>query len=139
MNTDIIYKVGNNLNVDQVIDLYITSTLGDRRPVENKDCMTQMLEHSNLVVTAWEDDLLIGISRSLTDFCYVAYLSDLAIRESHQKMGIGKELIRRTKQELGANATLVLLSAPAARNYYPKIGMKPHPSAWVLTASDELT
>ena len=135
----ITYQTGNQLDIDQVVELYVASTLGERRPVNDRDCMIEMLAKANLVVTAWEGDLLIGIARSLTDFCYVAYLSDLAVRASHQYLGIGKELIRRTQKELGENATLVLLAAPAAEDYYPHIGMRHHSSAWVLLPGQSLS
>lgn len=133
------YKLGNLLDIDKVIELYIASTLGERRPVDDRDCMIEMLAKANLVISAWEGDVLVGIARSLTDFCYVAYLSDLAVRKTHQFMGIGKQLIQRTQAELGENATLVLLAAPAAEKYYPRIGMQQHPSAWVLPPGVRLT
>ncbi|CAN5396950.1 hypothetical protein BH18ACI2_BH18ACI2_20210 [soil metagenome] len=91
-----------------------------------------MLKNANLVITAWDGDLLVGISRALSDFSYVTYLSDLAVRESHQRSGIGRELIRRTQAAGGEDAALVLLSAPAAERYYPHIGFTHHPQAWVL-------
>src|SRR6266852_2076931 len=95
------YRVGNNLDLDEVIELYRASTLGERRPVDDRECMRLMIANANLVITAWDGELLVGISRSLTDFAYVTYLSDLAVRLSHQRQGIGKELIRRTKEESG--------------------------------------
>ncbi len=126
------YKIGNDLDLDEVIDLYHASTLGERRPVDDRACMTQMIAEANLVVTAWEGETLVGIARTLTDFCYVAYLADLAVRQSHQRQGIGIELIRQTRAALGPKATIVLLAAPAAEAYYPRIGFSHHPQAWIL-------
>ena len=83
--TAIEYRLGNNLNLDQVIDLYNASTLGERRPVDDRRIMSEMLQRANLVVTAWDGELLVGIARTLTDFSYVGYLADLAVRESHQR------------------------------------------------------
>lgn len=134
----IAYKVNTTLDLDAAIDLYRASTLGERRPVDDRDCMDQMLREANLTVTGWDGDLLVGISRSLTDWCYCCYLSDLAVRASHQRGGIGKELIRRTQAELGPKATLILLAAPAAREYYPRIGMEYHDSAWILRGGESL-
>ncbi|MEI7534362.1 MAG: GNAT family N-acetyltransferase [Verrucomicrobiae bacterium] len=131
------YRIGNALDLDVVIELYRTSTLGERRPVDDRERMRLMLANANLVVTAWNGELLVGIARSVSDFSYATYLSDLAVRLSHQKQGIGRELIRRT-QELGGPANLILLSAPKAVDYYPRIGMKPHPSAWTLRADERL-
>src|SRR6188768_1175841 len=97
----ITYQVGNQLELDQVFDLYRASTLGERRPVDDRAILADMIRHANLTVTAWEGDLLVGIARSLTDFSYVTYLADLAVRDTHQKLGIGRELIARTRAEMG--------------------------------------
>jgi N-acetylglutamate synthase-like GNAT family acetyltransferase len=130
------YQLGNELNLGQVIDLYIASTLGERRPVQDRSAMKTMLARANLVVTAWDGDKLIGIARTLTDFAYVGYLADLAVRIDYQRSGVGKELIARTRAEMGPQSTLVLLAAPKAVEYYSKIGFTRHESAWVLRADD---
>jgi GNAT superfamily N-acetyltransferase len=133
------YRTGKSgLDLDAVIELYDASTLGERRPVHDRARMAAMLEHANLVVTAWERDLLVGISRSFSDFAYVTYLSDLAVRASHQRCGIGRELIRITRRESGPRTYIVLLAAPKAVDYYPRIGFSRHDSAWVLRAEDAL-
>ncbi len=125
------YRTGNRLDLDEVLDLYRASTLGERRPVDDRDRMADMLNNANLVVTAWDGTLLVGIARSMTDFAYATYLSDLAVRLSHQRRGIGKELIRRTQRE-APRASVILLAAPKAVDYYPHIGFQAHRSAWVL-------
>jgi len=130
------YRSGNDLDLDALIEVYRASTLGARRPVDDRERMAAMLRHANLVVTAWDGELLVGVSRALSDFSFITYLSDLAVRESHQKQGIGKELIRRTQALAGKDAKLVLLAAPAAEEYYPKIGFTHHPQAWMLNPDD---
>jgi len=90
-----------------------------------------MLENANLIITAWHGDLLVGISRCVTDFSWTTYLADLAVRVSHQRRGIGKQLIRRT-QAAAPQAKLLLLAAPAAEKYYPHIGFQHFPQAWML-------
>jgi predicted N-acetyltransferase YhbS len=133
----ITYRTGNDLDLDAVIELYRASTLGERRPVDDRARMAAMLENANLVITAWDGELLAGIARSVSDFSYATYLSDLAVRVSHQRQGIGRELIRQT-QELGGQASVILLSAPTAVEYYRHIGMKSHPSAWTLRTEQKL-
>ena len=130
------YRVGNDLDLDGVIELYRASTLGERRPVDDRSRMADMLAHANLVVTAWDGSLLVGIARALTDFSYVGYLSDLAVRKSHWSLGIGKELIRQARERMGPRSKIVLLAAPKAVDYYPRIGFTKHDSAWVLSAED---
>lgn len=133
----ITYQTGNDLDLDTVIELYRASTLGERRPVDDRERMALMLRNANLIVTAWDGDQLVGIARGVSDFSYCTYLSDLAVRMSHQKQGIGRGLIRRTR-ELGGQATVILLSAPKAVDYYPHVGFKQHPSAWMLGSGDPL-
>jgi GNAT superfamily N-acetyltransferase len=128
----IAYRTGNDLDLDAVIDLYRASTLGERRPVDDRERMAAMLANANLVISAWDGELLIGISRSLTDFAFCTYLSDLAVRLSHQRLGIGKELMRRT-QAAGGEATVFLFAAPKAVDYYPHVGFLAG-SGWVLPA-----
>jgi ribosomal protein S18 acetylase RimI-like enzyme len=124
------YRTGNALELDMVIELYRASTLGARRPVDEPARMQQMLDRANLVITAWDGAKLVGISRSLSDFTFCTYLSDLAVHLDYQRSGIGKELIRRT-QQAGGLATLYLFAAPAAVDYYPHIGMEGG-SGWLL-------
>jgi ribosomal protein S18 acetylase RimI-like enzyme len=132
------YRHGNDLDLDAVIELYRASSLGERRPVDDRATMGQMLRHANLVVTAWDASLLVGISRTLTDFGYVGYLSDLAVHAAYQRRGIGVQLVEQTRRRMGPRASLVLLAAPLARDYYPKIGFERHESAWTLRASQPL-
>ena len=136
--TAITFRLGNDLDLDAVIELYSATSLGVRRPLEDRGAMADMLSHANLVVTAWDGPLLVGIARALTDFCFVAYLSDLAVRESHQRRGIGRDLTQQTRDQLGPRCKLVLLSAPLAVDYYPRHGFTQHPSAWTLDAHEPL-
>jgi len=130
------YRTGNDLELDRVIALYRASTLGERRPVDDPARMRAMLDNANLVVTAWDGERLVGIARSLSDFAYCTYLSDLAVDVAYQRQGIGRELIRRTR-ELGGAASLLLFAAPRAAGSYPPLGFGAG-SGWVLRTGDEL-
>lgn len=131
------YRTGNELDLDQVIELYKASTLGERRPVDDRERMGKMLAAANLVITAWEGGTLMGIARSVTDGAYCTYLSDLAVRLSHQRQGIGRELMRRT-QAAAPEATLILLAAPKAAEYYPHVGFSRHESCWILRPGETI-
>lgn len=127
----IIYSVENDLNPEEFLEILYDSTLSERRPVDDKERITAMVKNANLIVTARENGKLIGVARSVSDYAYATYLSDLAVNVKYQKLGIGKELIRETKNA-APRAKLILLSAPAAIEYYPKIGMKQHMSCFFL-------
>jgi predicted N-acetyltransferase YhbS len=126
------YQVENNLSPKEFKDLLIKSTLGERRPVEDFERIKSMIENANLIITARDERKLVGVARSVTDFVYCTYLSDLAVDDEYQKQGIGKKLIRLTKKET-PKATTILLAAPKAVNYYPHIGMTKHDACYLLT------
>ncbi|MBU3604543.1 GNAT family N-acetyltransferase [Polynucleobacter sp. AP-Kaivos-20-H2] len=126
------YRDNATITAKQAIDLYKRSTLGERRPIHNLQTFEDMLKNANLTITAWDGETLVGISRSLTDFSYVAYLADLAVDEKYQRSGIGKRLIEETKARLGPECMIVLLAAPKANEYYGHIGFEHNPRAWTL-------
>ena len=121
---NITYRSNHKITAEEFIDLLKRSTLDQRRPVDSRERIQSMLDHGNVLVTAWDEDKLVGVSRGLSDFSFCCYLSDLAVDETYQHKGIGGELVRLTHVASGENTMLILLAAPAATTYYPKIGMK---------------
>jgi GNAT superfamily N-acetyltransferase len=133
------YKINEPVTTDEFIELLNNSTLGERRPVEDRACMEGMISNSNLTVSAWNGDKLIGISRSVTDFHYACYLSDLAVSKDYQNLGIGKELQILTQKQLGPKCKLILLAAPAANAYYEHIGFTNNGRCWVLERENSIS
>lgn len=125
------YKINESISADDFIQLLKSCSLGQRRPIDDRECMEGMVSNSNLMVTAWDSDQLVGIARSMTDFHYACYLSDLAVAQSHQKKGIGKQLQAITQQQLGPRCKLILIAAPDANSYYEHIGFSNNPRCWV--------
>ncbi len=135
---NITYSIDRSISTEQFISVLRRSTLGDRRPIDDLQCISGMLSNSNLLVSAWHDDLLVGVSRSVTDFNYCCYLSDLAVDTEYQHRGIGLELQRLTQEQLGPKCKIILLAAPAASGYYPQIGYQKHESCWILARDRSL-
>ena len=131
------YKKEENISIEEFKEVLINSTLGQRRPIHELERLSKMIEFGNLIITARHNNKLIGVARSLTDFAFCTYLSDLAVDEKYQKKGIGKELIRRTKLE-APMAKLILLAAPDAISYYPKIGMGQYEFCYYLDDIQDL-
>lgn len=125
------FTIDNNLKVEEFHSLLVRSGLAERRPVENMSRLRSMLENADLILTARWEDTLVGVARSVTDFVYCCYLSDLAVDRKFQSQGIGERLMHETQKHLHPEATLILLSAPAATHYYPKKGFKLHPAAFI--------
>ncbi|GMU94895.1 GNAT family N-acetyltransferase [Ignavibacterium album] len=127
---EIIYKDDIMPDIDQIIDVYNSSIIN--RPTNDKERIKKMYSHSNLILTAWDNDKLVGISRSVTDFYYCCYLSDLAVRKEYQNRGIGKKLIELTKNKIGEQTALILISAPTAKDFYLKIGMQKIENGFII-------
>lgn len=128
----ITYRTGN-VPTSAVIALYRDSGLN--RPVDDAERITTMYRNSNVIISAWDDELLVGVARSVTDLVYCCYLSDLAVLKAYQGKGIGKELVARTRAEAGDGCMLLLLSAPGAMTYYPAIGMEALSNAFMFQRS----
>jgi len=133
----IFYNIENDLNRDEFRTVLINSTLGERRPVDDLERMEQMVKSAGLIITARDNGKLVGVARALTDFVYCTYLSDLAVDKDYQNRGVGKELIKQIKLKT-PKAKLILLAAPKAINYYPKIGMTRHDNCYFLDNIEEL-
>jgi predicted GNAT superfamily acetyltransferase len=127
---EITYKFNTIPSTEVIIALY--DNAGLNRPTADFDRIAKMYANSNLIVTAWDKDKLVGISRSLTDFCYCCYLSDLAVRQEYKYSGIGKKLVELTKEKVSENSMLLLLAAPSAIEYYPKIGMEKVENGFII-------
>lgn len=103
------------------------------RPVDDAPRLSAMLAHANLLVTARDGaGRLVGVARSLTDFAYCCYLSDLCVDDAWQGRGIGRALVAETKRIVGPDSMVLLLSAPKPMSYYPRIGMEPVQNGFII-------
>ena len=124
------YRTNHPVSRAQFIALLQKTSLGARRPLAEAERIDAMLQNADLLMSAWDDDRLVGIARAVTDYAYCCYLSDLAVDEAWQRRGIGQELLATLKQALHPQCKIILLAAPQATDYYPHIGFTQHPSAW---------
>nr|MBW3793359.1 GNAT family N-acetyltransferase [Plesiomonas shigelloides] len=128
----ITYYQNRPITAEQYCALLEETSLGERRPLAERERIAAMLEHADVLVSAWQGERLVGVARSVTDFFYCCYLADLAVSERVQACGIGRELIRQTFHCLQPGCKVILLAAPQAVDYYPKIGFTRHNSAWLM-------
>lgn len=128
----IVYALEPDLSAHDFRAALIASTLGERRPIDDMARLERMVRQADLIVTARAEGRLVGIARSITDFSYCCYLSDLAVDRAYQRQGIGRRLIQETHRAAGAQTRLLLVAAPAAEAYYPHVGLTKVHSCWEL-------
>jgi GNAT superfamily N-acetyltransferase len=130
MATLITYLVNKSLQASEVAEVFKAS--GIKRPYEDLERIQRMIDNADITISAWDNDRLIGIARALTDYSYCCYLSDLAVDLNYQHQGIGKALVQKLQEVLGDETSLVLLSAPGAVDFYPRIGFEKSERAFVI-------
>lgn len=130
MYMNIEYSFDKRPTADQIIELYVNAGLP--RPTFDKERIQKMFDNSNLIVTAWDNNILVGVSRSITDWAWACYLADLAVRDNYKKEGIGTKLINLTKEKVGEQSMILLISVPTAMDYYPKVGFEKQESSFIL-------
>lgn len=126
----ITYKTNTKLEAHELSDLFKAS--GIKRPVDDLNRIKKMIDNANLIVTAWDGDKLVGVARAFSDFSYCCYLSDLAVDKEYQNQGIGHELVDEIQKLISEESNLVLISAPEAMDYYPKIGFEKCGNAYLI-------
>jgi ribosomal protein S18 acetylase RimI-like enzyme len=126
------YTVEPDLKAEEFVSVLNRSGLGVRRPVDDPERMQRMIDFASVVLCARDDGKLVGVARSLSDFSYCCYLSDLAVDKGYQGKKIGRELIARTQEIIGDEAMLLLLEAPMAKGYYEHVGFEKVENGWIL-------
>lgn len=130
MRAKITYRFDVVPTAAQVVTLY--DTAGLPRPTRDLQRIKRMFENSDLIVTAWDEDKLVGVSRTITDWVWGSYLADLAVSPDYKSSGIGKKLIELTREKIGEQSMLLLLSVPTAMDYYPKVGFVRENRAFII-------
>lgn len=127
----ITYKENVTIEAEELSKVFKSS--GIKRPSDDLNRLQRMIENSDVLITAWDNDKLVGIARAITDYSYCCYLSDLAVNKEYQNKGIGRELVRLVQEHIGEEAALLLLSSPIAMEYYPNIGFEKIENGFKIT------
>lgn len=127
---EITYRSDLTPATEQVIALYNKAALP--RPTDDFERIKKMFENSDLIITAWDEDKLVGVCRTITDWVWSSYLADLAVDPDYKQSGIGKKMIDITREKVTEQSMILLLSVPTAMEYYPKVGFSKEDRAFTI-------
>tara|TARA_B100000965_G_C19212098_1_gene592073 strand:- start:138 stop:593 length:456 start_codon:yes stop_codon:yes gene_type:complete len=91
----------------------------------NKKNLKKMLSKSEVIVSVWKDAKLIGFGRATSDKFYRAVLWDIVVEKSHQKIGIGKKIVKSLlSNKLISKVEKIYIMTTKCENFYTKMDFK---------------
>lgn len=118
---DISFEINKKMTLEQVRGIYINTNYG--KAVEDDIRLQKMIDHTPLVISAWDGETPVGFMRCLTDFEYFCYVSDLLFLPDYQHRGLGKKMMQILKEYLGERVTISLRAEDSAKGFYQQIGL----------------
>lgn len=90
------------------------------------DGLAEAMTHSLYVLSAWDNEELIGLVRVVGDGLTIIYIQDILVLNNRQNQGIASELMRRVLEKYRDVRQKVLLTEEAAdvRHFYEKHGFQ---------------
>ena len=85
------------------------------------ELVRKAFENSYCAVFVYEDNLLIGIGRAISDGAYEAAIYDIAVLPNYQGKKVGKLILDEIHKEL-QNVNIILFARPGKEAFYSKLG-----------------
>lgn len=108
--------------LQQALTLY--EAVGWTAYTQDPNTLERALAGSALVVTACDDQQLIGLARIISDGATIAYLQDVLVHPDHHRRGLGRQLVQAAIEPFSAVRQKVLLTdaEPGQRAFYEALG-----------------
>lgn len=117
------YEIGLNMSLTSKTVLHLFDQAGISKPNWTLERMARSLENS-IVACAWHEDELVGFASAITDFVWIGYITQLAVKPTFQNHGIGKHLVEMVSKKLGDEVALLVHSSETATKFYQSAGFE---------------
>lgn len=116
------YKENYQIDKSDLEKLY--SSVGWAAYTKNLEVLEQAINHSLQVISAWDEDELVGLIRVIGDGFTIIYVQDILVHPDYQDKKIGTELMTKILDNYPEVRQKVLLTedAPDVRHFYEKFG-----------------
>jgi len=108
-----------DLDPTKLVRLYHQAPWAKGRTLEDA---REMLRHTDVAVTAWDGDLLIGFGRVLTDYVYRATIWDVIVDKAYQRQGIGADIVQRILNHPRLKKVELFWLCTRMPGFYEKLG-----------------
>ena len=127
---ELTYKYDKSYTADDLEQLFLSvDWLSGKYPVRLK----KALDNCETVITAWKDDMLIGLINAIDDGELTAYVHYLCVNPEYQGIGIGGELLHRVKEKYKDYLYIILIAENEGLiRYYQKNGFEHLDGRYVL-------
>ncbi|MBW7900758.1 MAG: GNAT family N-acetyltransferase [Rhodocyclaceae bacterium] len=115
------YKEVKTFDTSQLNDLFASVGWGYGNNLRR---LASILENSDTVVSAWDDDRLIGLVNALSDGVHIVYLHYVLIHGEYQGRGIGKTLMERIMENYRQCRHMILISNNDKADFFAKCGFE---------------
>lgn len=87
----ITYRTDKKVNYEKLIKLF--NEVGWKDKTSDLDRLKDMIDNSQIVVTAWDENDMVGFARCVTDFVFNGQINNIVVDSRYRKIGIGKAMI----------------------------------------------
>ncbi len=116
---DIIFRSDKNVNYEDLITLFNQAGWHDKTIEIER--LESMVSNSQVVITAWDYNVMIGFARCVTDFVYNGQINNVVVHNDFKNQGIGKELIKMILNT-SEYVTYILRGDSHNKDFYESLG-----------------
>lgn len=110
-----------DISKEDVITLYKANAWSS---ADKPEQLYQALLHSHALITAWDQDRLVGLGNAISDGFLVVYYPHLLVLPDYQGMGIGKMLLKKLQEKYQHFHQQMLVADGKAIDFYRKCGFE---------------
>ncbi|HJA90450.1 MAG TPA: GNAT family N-acetyltransferase [Candidatus Jeotgalibaca merdavium] len=118
------YQDNTPISIDSLTQLY--QSVGWRNYYKAPAIMSQLLPGAWHYISAWEEDQLVGLIRTISDGCYILYIQDILVHPDYQRQAIGTSLMKQMLERAKDMQQIILTTDDTERTiqFYQSLGFK---------------
>lgn len=109
---------------------FLFNEVGWNDKTDDIDRLKTMVENSQIVVTAWDEETMVGFARCTTNYLFNGQINNVVVDSKYGRKGIGKVLID-TIVDSSKQVTYMLRGSIRNENFYRSLGFEDGPISFI--------